>query len=76
MNDNGDTPDKKHEVKIDYDGTLLTVVVPVALGKIAVYGALQMALELASKIFWAIEKKEVEAKGLLSKLTIPGARTH
>lgn len=77
MSDNQpETLEEKHEVKIDYDGKNFTVVVPVILGKIAAYGAFQMGMELASKVFWAIEKKEAEqSKSVLSKLHIPGMRT-
>lgn len=67
------------EVKIEFDGKRFLVTVPLAVGKIGVYGAFAMAQELASRVFWGIEKKEAEArektnKGFLQKLHIPGMR--
>lgn len=66
-------------IMIDFDGKKFTVVVPVEVGKIGAYGAFVAAQELASKVFWAMEKKaaeeEAKSKSILRSLHIPGLRT-
>lgn len=65
---------------IDFDGEKFTVIVPVIAGKAGVYGVLEVAKEQASKYFYAVERKmaeeEAKQKSILSRLHIPGVRTH
>lgn len=62
------------EVNIKFDGKTFTIVIPVIIGKMGVYGAIQLVHEEAQKFFYAQEmqaRKQREA----SRLHIPGGRS-
>jgi len=65
-------------VDISTDNGKLTVSVPFAAGKLAVYGALKVAEEAAAKMFWTLERAErmekEKARSILEKLHLPGMR--
>lgn len=62
----------KLSVELECDGERLKLPVPLACGKIGVYGAIKMAEELASRIFWDLERKQREeqkkSESILSRL--------
>lgn len=66
----------KYEVDIGFDGQCLRLVVPIAIGKMGVYGAIQMLMEQASAIFNDIERRRREANLVKPSMMSKILRSH
>jgi hypothetical protein len=78
--DQAPAEETSNQVELVADGKIFMLRMPVAIGKMGAYGALEMMRDEVSKFFYIMERKareeEHKSKSILQRLHIPGVRTH